>query len=279
VSTQELASYRNEIVKKVENKNMVFLELPGLDFQRVNVTLTNAYGGRAMNGEALQYARNGVASTFLETIRPKKYVIAIGTPTRELGTLMVQIANYSLRVEINGTSRFVYTPPIYLEEKRYALMICQMSGTPVVDGVFIYEAENQLTVNELLKRDVSTTILSFEELDPTSYSVEAVAKTPFWLLLAESYDPNWVAYVDGHPISSVLSYQSINGFPINRTGKLQIRIEFVLQSFFYYGSVIVVAALVVASILIVRGLRKRESAETGKFIDDHVQMRPFLRWG
>ena len=58
------------------------------------------------------------------------------------------------------------------------------------------------------------------------------------LSFAESYDPLWVAYVNGEKIQSIPLYGVINGFWINQTGLLEITIEYEPQRWFYYGLVV-----------------------------------------
>jgi hypothetical protein len=149
----------------------------------------------------------------------------------------------------------------YLDQRSYVISIAQDFGRPVLDAVLLFTVRGQnITINNLFsKQDYPAQILNYTKVDPTKYEVSVDAKAPFWLFQAESYDPDWVAYVNGRPISAVLSYEAINAFPINVTGRLNITIEFALQRFFYYGSAVSIATLVILIALILfRPLNRRK---------------------
>jgi len=103
--------------------------------------------------------------------------------------------------------------------------------------VWIYSTQNP---NETIE-DIFTTkedpaeIISYNKIDPTKYVVKINATKPFMLSFAESYDPLWVAYVNGEKIQSVPLYGVINGFWINQTSILEITIEYEPQRWFNYG--------------------------------------------
>lgn len=270
IPSEKLSLYKSQILNILRDKQLVYLELPGLDLSYTNASVTKRYGAETINGLALQYKEHGAAWTWLEAGKAGKYVIGIGTPIQEPGRLLVQIANYSLSVNL-GSGRFAYTPPIYLEPNRYVLTVSQDIGHPLVDALLLYTVRNEtIPVERLLAKGFEgssqSKILKFRKVDATKYVVDVDAKAPFWLFLAESYDPNWVAYVNGQSwnyVSSVISYQSINGFPIKMTGRLQITIEFILQRWFYYGSGIAIATLGAVAVIVVRDHRRGKSRAVG----------------
>jgi hypothetical protein len=98
--------------------------------------------------------------------------------------------------------------------------------------------------------------LNFKKVSPTEYLVTANSTGPFWIFMAESYDPGWVAYLNGHTVGSTLSFQSVNGFYVHATGKQQITIEYILQPLFNYGSAISGASLAVILAIIFMDVRK-----------------------
>ena len=81
-------------------------------------------------------------------------------------------------------------------------------------------------------------VIWYEKLNPTLYKVQLNATEPFILGLAESYDPLWIAYVNGEKIRSKPLYSLINGFWINQTGLLEITIEYEPQKWFSYCSAV-----------------------------------------
>ncbi len=264
IPVERLTSYRNQIGQSLENKHLLYLEFPGLDFQSRNATITSAYGGSAMNGLAMKLGKSGVAWTYLEPVRSGNYVIAIADPATQPAGIVAQIANYTFRLT-QGTGRFAYSPPVYLEQKPQLLRISKDWGSPVFDGAFIYSvgAKNSSVPEWFDENRTSVAqIISYEKIDPTHYVVHVDGKTPFWLFFAESYDPNWIAKVDGQTISSTLSYQGINGFWIQKTGRLEISVEFLLQKYFDYGSIIAAITFIITLALIIYDIRKSRSHAT-----------------
>lgn len=98
----------------------------------------------------------------------------------------------------------------------------------------INEADN--TLKDMLSPKKSPAeIVEYKGANPTKYTVEVNATEPFILVFAEAYDPLWAAYVNGERIESIPLYSVTNGFWINKTGQLQITIEYEPQKWFYYG--------------------------------------------
>ena len=247
IPLDKLSSYFEKILGMIGSKQVVYLKSAGLDFNYSNSSLTTIHGGSSMNGLALEFGVHGSAWTFLNPDKAARYVIAISNPApAQPGELQLSIGNYSFRFSFGpGSSRFAYTQPIYLEPKRYSLIISKIRGDPSVDGVLAYSSSNNSTVDKLFNRGGSSKIVNFEEVSPTRYSITVDANKPFWLFLGETYDPDWVAYVGARQIRPVLSYQSVNGYLVNSTGKVHLTIEYVLQKFFDYGAAISFATLIV----------------------------------
>lgn len=98
-----------------------------------------------------------------------------------------------------------------------------------------------------------STDISFVKMDPTKYEVHVSASKPFSLVFSESYDKNWVAYIDGQQVADD-SHFTANGYAnawyINKTGKYTITLEFWPQNLFYIGSVISVITLILCVIYV-----------------------------
>ncbi len=92
---------------------------------------------------------------------------------------------------------------------------------------------------------------SWIEHSPTSYEVNADSKGPFILAFLESYDSSWKLYVNGRMISET-SHLEVNGYAngwlINETGSLLIRIEYPTQSLI---SASIIASLILPSLLLI----------------------------
>jgi hypothetical protein len=169
----------------------------------------------------------------------------------------VQIGNYSFPIQYgNGSARMAYSSPIYLNHQKYALLVSRMWGSPIMDAALMYSAPSNEMLNQFLERSNRSQILSFKKLSPTEYVVTTNSTGPLWLFMAESYDPSWVAYLNGRTIGSTLSFQSVNGFYIDTGGQQQITIEYALQPLLVYGSAVSGISLVVILAIIFMDVRK-----------------------
>jgi len=74
---------------------------------------------------------------------------------------------------------------------------------------------------------------SWKEISPTSYTINVNSNAQFLLVFLESYDPHWVALVNGKPIPQsdrVEVNDFANGWLINTTGNLTITVGYETQS-------------------------------------------------
>jgi hypothetical protein len=119
-----------------------------------------------------------------------------------------------------------------------------------LDVVWIYSTNKpNETLEDIFNTDESPAkLLEYTKIDPTKYTAKINATKPFMLSFAESYDPLWVARVNGHKTRSIPLYSVINGFWIEETGPLDITIEYEPQRWFYMGSAISVTTLTACAI-------------------------------
>ena len=92
-------------------------------------------------------------------------------------------------------------------------------------------------------------IVSSTRTSPTSYELSVLAANPFLLVVSESYDPLWAAVVNGReeypsiPVNGV-----INGYWIQETGSLEVKVEYKAQRAFTRGGVLSLAAATVLAV-------------------------------
>jgi hypothetical protein len=99
----------------------------------------------------------------------------------------------------------------------------------------------------------TTTGLTYQRLSSTSYTVNVDAQAPFFLVLSESYEPNWSATAKGLEIQQhFVANGYANGWYVNQTGKLTITIEFVAQRLATIGDIVSILTLVSSVILLSR---------------------------
>ena len=87
--------------------------------------------------------------------------------------------------------------------------------------------------------------------------------SPSYLVLSESYHPNWVAHVNGHRIDSQLTYGCLNGFRLE-PGEYDLTLEFRTPPLRTAGNVlsgITAAALSLLSVLLVLKRRREKRLE------------------
>ena len=90
----------------------------------------------------------------------------------------------------------------------------------------------------------------YKEINPTKYLVNVNASTPFFLVLSESYDKNWVASINGQEILDGYHFIAngyANGWFINETGAYTITLEFWPQNLFYTGAAISIVTLILCT--------------------------------
>jgi hypothetical protein len=100
-------------------------------------------------------------------------------------------------------------------------------------------------------QQVTTSGLTYEKLSPTSYVVNLNSQGPFFLVLSETYDPNWSAQTNGLDIQKhFVANGYANGWYVNQTGKLTITIEFPPQRLADIGAVVSVLTVILGATLL-----------------------------
>src|SRR6266566_1021022 len=91
------------------------------------------------------------------------------------------------------------------------------------------------------------------------------ASSPFLLVLTEPYDRLWRAYVGNVELKPVLVYGLVNGFLVDQTRVLSIRVDYALQNYFYLGTALSftsLSLLLLVLVLVWRKGRRRILAST-----------------
>ncbi|MCJ7719127.1 discoidin domain-containing protein [Candidatus Bathyarchaeota archaeon] len=113
------------------------------------------------------------------------------------------------------------------------------SGSVTLDKIGIYSASNnEHSIDDVFKSDLSTPSVSYEEVNPCKYVVHVNCTKPFLLVLSESHHPLWKAYVDNKEISPEIVDSLANGFYINRTGSFDVVLHFTGQEVADIGLVV-----------------------------------------
>jgi hypothetical protein len=104
-----------------------------------------------------------------------------------------------------------------------------------------------------LNQEATTSGLTYERISSTSYVVNVDSQGPFFLVLSESYDPNWSARTNGLDIQQhFVANGYANGWYVNQVGRLTITIEFLPQRLATIGDIVSVLTLIIGVTLLSR---------------------------
>ena len=133
---------------------------------------------------------------------------------------------------------------------------------------------NEANVTDLLASNASivssplANVTSYQQTSEVELRITAEASSRFVLILTEPYDRLWRAYVGNSEIKPTPIYGLVNGFMVNQTGTVNIKIYYTLQNYLYLGLGISAASLsflFVAMALIWRK-RKRKNRSLAKSV-------------
>jgi hypothetical protein len=211
--------------------------------------------GEIKNG-LLSLLPGGMAWRSVEIPKEGSYVMALHTR----GVVEVRLGNYTYVVN-STTLQLNYLGPLSLNKGTYRLELHPLTNnTCLIESVWIYSSDGRtLDLYTLLRTEKPAEIENYTKLDPTRWEVYIRAQKPFLLTFAETYDPNWKAYIykNGTLVeetSPIQLYGAINGFWINATGNLRVIIIYTLQNLFELGwfiSISMITIIVAYSIYVV----------------------------
>lgn len=126
---------------------------------------------------------------------------------------------------------------------------------------------NNGNVTELLSSNASivsppsANVTSYEQTSGVELTATVAVSSPFVLVLTEPYDGLWRAYVGNVEVQPIRIYGLVDGFLINQTGALNIRIYYTLQNYLYLGAGLSATSLslsLVAVVLLWRRDRRKK---------------------
>jgi hypothetical protein len=105
--------------------------------------------------------------------------------------------------------------------------------------------------------------VGYEQISPVEWEVTVNASKSFVLVFTEPYDELWRAYIEHDEVKPISVYNMVNGFIINRTGILKIRLYYTLQSYYILG--LAISALSVSTMVMLLLIKfKREYVAHGR---------------
>ncbi len=212
---------------------------------------SQSWGCNASNGVTL--TSNTLTLSSAKTFIPRdgNYKIAVRTvESKDYGNLVLQVDDGNkFKLECNSsTTGFVWREvgSITMNRGEHTLTIINDGmGKVDLDTLIIYSIK-EAEENIFLKEVFSTYQIpqpDFQQINPTEYEVQINTDEPFWLIFSESYNPMWRAYIVDEEIETVVAYSFMNGFHVDKTGNLVIKIYFTGQKYFYIGGLISILTL------------------------------------
>jgi len=113
-----------------------------------------------------------------------------------------------------------------------------------------------LTSNASIVSSPSANLTSYQQTGGDEFRITAQASAPFVLILTEPYDTLWRAYVGNSEVKPTPIYGIVNGFLVNQTGAVNIRIYYTLQNYLYLGMAFSAASLSLSLLAVVLVWRK-----------------------
>jgi len=100
-----------------------------------------------------------------------------------------------------------------------------------------------LSSNASIVSPPSANVTSYHQTSGVEVTATVAVSSPFVLVLTEPYDGLWRAYVGNVEVHPMLIYGLVDGFLIDQTGALNIRIYYTLQNYLYLGAGLSAASL------------------------------------
>jgi hypothetical protein len=202
--------------------------------------------------------------TTIVTAESGDYLLAVNATTgSDYGNLSVKVDNQYFSVDLNSQKQgsvfsYKYIGPIFLNAGSHTLTTSQGNASTLqIDSMVLYSlknAESFVNANNLLSSYLQNNVsLTYEEINPTQYTVHVNASSPFYLVFSESYDDGWVATINGQQIHSQYHFTAngyANGWYVNKTGTYTITLDFTPQNFFYAGAAVSITTLIICSVYI-----------------------------
>jgi hypothetical protein len=143
-------------------------------------------------------------------------------------------------LSINGTSlscdggwKYLTLPELRRGEH---VIVFSTDDEVYIQSLILFTLNQEVSgMQEIFKVETTNLLLDYKQMSPVEWEVTVNASSPFVLVFTEPYDRLWRAYVNGREVEPIMLYGMVNGFPINETGILHIRIYYTLQTYYNVG--------------------------------------------
>lgn len=193
-------------------------------------------------------------STTIITPESENYVLTIKVATGYgYGNLSTKIDNQTFSLDVSSQEQgpvfsYKYIGPLNLTAGYHTI---STSGENTLILYSLEKGESYVNADNLFSSNqTNSNAITFEEINPTQYTVRVNASKPFYLVFSESYDSDWVASIYGQQVPDQYHFTAngyANGWYIDKTGTYTITLEFWPQKLFYAGATISVTTLILCT--------------------------------
>jgi hypothetical protein len=207
----------------------------------LSIPQTGTSTSLAENGQPLKVLRGYTIHDKIDLGKTSAYTVAINATTcSECQSLTLSLGSVSKRFSLqsqNEASEWFYFSR-YLQGGILDLSL-DSDGLAQINDIVIYsDSHNHEPVDAIFAGDEQFPVLTQASMiSPTKYEARISTTKPFVVTLDREYSKLWSARVDGEEFQSINAYPMANAFYIDRSGDLDVVIEYKPQVWFYYGSI------------------------------------------
>jgi len=179
-------------------------------------------------------------------VNDKYQVDIVNTPEREPVTVILSVANQTVRITIPPLAKSViYGAGSF--DLAYGLNELRMTSTnPNSIRGLVFSRSPDL--NNVTGRDYPT--VSYQKINPTKYEVRVETSIPLLLVFSETYDDGWSAWSNGYELQHFEVNGYANGYLIETKGVSTISIQYDEQTPYEIGLVVSVGTFLTLLLLI-----------------------------
>lgn len=180
----------------------------------------------ASDGRAIIFNGEGNVLSNFTAPRTGYYKIALRALTNENINLMIGNTSFQLRqVAAEKNFNWYETDSLNLEQGPHELSVA-VQDSAVLDQIVVFSSDINETLGDFFGSGSTSTLVSSGMITPTEYQVDLNASKQAFIVLGESYHPDWRAFANGEELIHVKAFSYSNAFLLSRTGENRVKIHF-----------------------------------------------------
>lgn len=171
-----------------------------------------------------------------EFLAPRNGFYGIALRASTNGTISFKVDERTVdknESELTGNKKFEWfeTNSFYLESGQHKISLFFDGNITQIDDMIIFSAlQKNMTLADVVSSHNDLQNFSSREISWVEYQVDILGDKPVFIVLGETYDPDWNARIDGENIKHFKGFLWANGFYIDQYGKSTIKINFDQQA-------------------------------------------------